>query len=318
LIRLRVLPGGKLEILDREGNVLGEFDLAEALPPEKLVIIEREIARVAPCEVALTSDPLPPEEPASVRIEPEACSLPTIEAAASDPGALPAVAAAPASSELSRIESATSLAELPRSIGPEGFRALSGRIEWSAGRKAFLFHPERQALRSAALTQADESSPREQAPAHRPETLSDVIGQDRVVANLRRAARVALERGKPFPHTLLLGPPGMGKTSLAEATAREMGSPIHRVFGTLLQESSQVLPLLAALGRGHVLFIDEIHGLSRAATECLHGALEDGHVDLPLVAGAEARVGVSWAPFRSTSHDPHEARVGSSSSLQGP
>src|SRR5688572_20539137 len=278
LIRLGVLPGGKLEIRDREGNLLAEFDLAEMLPPEKLVLIEREIGKLASCEKAPLSDPLPPAEP---------CAAPA-EAAAPPAEPSPPVPAAP--SELSRIDSARMLRDLPRSIGPEGFRALSGRIEWSAGRKAFLFHPEREALRPVSETTGHEESPRDSAPAHRPETLSDVIGQDRVVSNLRRAARVALERAKPFPHTLLLGPPGMGKTSLAEAVARQMKAPIHRVFGTLLQESSQVLPLLAGMARGHVLFIDEIHGLSRAATECLHGALEDGHVDLPLVAGAEARV----------------------------
>ncbi|MFQ5505837.1 MAG: Holliday junction branch migration DNA helicase RuvB, partial [Planctomycetota bacterium] len=128
------------------------------------------------------------------------------------------------------------------------------------------------------------------ARASRPARLGDFVGQRRVVRNLARSARAARKLDRPMANTLLGGPPGLGKTSLARAVAAEMGSRFHAVAAPLLGEASTLVRMLTSLGGQDILFLDEIHRLPVRAAEVLYEAMEDGCLSLPLRCGAESRV----------------------------
>src|SRR5690349_11355612 len=122
----------------------------------------------------------------------------------------------------------------------------------------------------------------------RPRSLDEFVGQERVKEQLRIALDAAKARGEALDHVLLAGPPGLGKTTLAQIIREELGVGIRTVAGPAL-EKKDVAAVLTALEERDVLFVDEIHRLNRAAEEILYPALEDFRLDIVLGQGAAAR-----------------------------
>lgn len=123
----------------------------------------------------------------------------------------------------------------------------------------------------------------------RPRLLREFIGQDQLKENLRVFIEAARQRGEPMDHLLLYGPPGLGKTTLAHIVANEMGAPIHVTSGPAIEKSGDLVGILTNLEEGAVLFIDEIHRLSRTVEEYLYPAMEDRKVDIMIGQGPAAR-----------------------------
>ena len=122
----------------------------------------------------------------------------------------------------------------------------------------------------------------------RPRRLDDFVGQERVKEQLAIALTAAKARGEALDHVLLVGPPGLGKTSLAHILREELGVGIRPVAGPAL-ERKDVAAILTAIEQRDVVFVDEIHRMSRAAEEILYPALEDFRLDIVMGQGAAAR-----------------------------
>ena len=123
----------------------------------------------------------------------------------------------------------------------------------------------------------------------RPKTLDDYIGQDKVKENIRVCIEAAKMRADALDHVLLYGPPGLGKTTLAMILAHEMGVNIRVTSGPAIEKPGDLAALLTNLEKGDVLFIDEIHRLSRQVEEILYPALEDYALDIIMGKGPAAR-----------------------------
>ncbi|MFI8598161.1 Holliday junction branch migration DNA helicase RuvB [Kocuria koreensis] len=124
--------------------------------------------------------------------------------------------------------------------------------------------------------------------ALRPKALDDFVGQKRVRQQLSLVLEASKLRGKSADHVLLSGPPGLGKTTLAMIIAEEMGSPLRISSGPAIQHSGDLAAILSSLTPGEVLFLDEIHRMSRPAEEMLYMAMEDFRVDIVVGKGAGA------------------------------
>jgi Holliday junction DNA helicase RuvB len=122
----------------------------------------------------------------------------------------------------------------------------------------------------------------------RPRSLADFVGQERVKEQLEIALAAAKRRGEALDHLLLAGPPGLGKTSLAQIVRNELGVGIRQIAGPGL-ERKDIAAILTSLEPRDVLFIDEIHRISRAAEEILYPALEDFRLDIVMGQGPAAR-----------------------------
>ena len=134
--------------------------------------------------------------------------------------------------------------------------------------------------------------------ALRPETLDDFIGQAEARANLRVFIESARLRGEAMDHTLFHGPPGLGKTTLAQIMARELGVNFRMTSGPVLAKAGDLAAILTNLEARDVLFIDEIHRLNPAVEEVLYPALEDFELDLVIGEGPAARtVRIELQPF---------------------
>ena len=124
--------------------------------------------------------------------------------------------------------------------------------------------------------------------ALRPKNLTEFVGQERVHKQLSLLLTAAKSRGLPADHVLLAGPPGLGKTTLAMIIAEEMNSPIRITSGPAITHAGDLASILSSLTEGEILFIDEIHRMSRPAEELLYLAMEDFRVDVVVGKGAGA------------------------------
>jgi holliday junction DNA helicase RuvB len=124
----------------------------------------------------------------------------------------------------------------------------------------------------------------------RPQRLAEFIGQPKVKESLKIAIEAALSRREPLDHTLLYGPPGLGKTTLAMLMAREMGSSVKITSGPVLEKPGDLVRELTSLREGDVLFIDEIHRLRPIIEEFLYPAMEDYRIDVRLSDGPQAQM----------------------------
>ena len=123
----------------------------------------------------------------------------------------------------------------------------------------------------------------------RPRRLSEFIGQQKVKESLRIYIEAAMGRREPLDHTLFIGPPGLGKTTLAELMARELGVNIRATSGPALEKPGDLVGTLTNLRRGDILFIDEIHRLRPIIEEFLYPAMEDYRIDIRLSEGPKAQ-----------------------------
>ena len=123
----------------------------------------------------------------------------------------------------------------------------------------------------------------------RPKTLDEYIGQEKVKENLKISMEAAKMRGESLDHVLLYGPPGLGKTTLSGIIAAEMGGNLRITSGPAIEKQGDLAALLTNLGDGDVLFIDEIHRLSRSVEEILYPAMEDYALDIIIGKGPSAR-----------------------------
>lgn len=132
----------------------------------------------------------------------------------------------------------------------------------------------------------------------RPQTLHEYIGQDKVKENLAICIEAAKRRGEPLDHVLLYGPPGLGKTTLSSIIAHEMGVNLRVTTGPAIEKPGDLVSLLTSLSENDVLFVDEIHRLSRAVEEILYPALEDRVIDIIIGKGPSARsIRMDLKPF---------------------
>src|SRR5438477_11735875 len=164
----------------------------------------------------------------------------------------------------------------------------------------------------------------------RPKRLDEYIGQKRVKENIQIAIEAARSRDEALDHVLLYGPPGLGKTTLAQIIANELNVPIKTSAGPLLERKGDLTAILTSLEGKEVFFLDEIHRLQPAVEEVLYPAMEDFRVDLIIgqgpgarihpfslghftLIGATTRAGLITAPLRSRFGIVHRLEIGRAS-----
>ena len=165
------------------------------------------------------------------------------------------------------------------------------------------------------LTAGMREEDRDTEPKLRPERLENYIGQENVKENLRVFIEAAKQRGEALDHVLLYDPPGLGKTTLSNIIANEMGVQIKTTSGPAIERPGDMAAVLNSLGEGDILFIDEIHRLNRMIEEILYPAMEDYVIDIMIgkgpgarsvrldlpkftLIGATTRIGLLTAPLR--------------------
>jgi Holliday junction DNA helicase RuvB len=174
-----------------------------------------------------------------------------------------------------------------------------------------VFYLENRRILTTGLREED----RELEPKLRPATLDTYIGQESVKENMRVFIEAAKQRGEALDHVLLYGPPGLGKTTLSNIIANEMGVNIKTTSGPAIERAGDMAAVLNSLNEGDILFIDEIHRLNRMIEEILYPAMEDFVIDIMIgkgpgarsvrldlpkftLVGATTRIGLLTAPLR--------------------
>jgi Holliday junction DNA helicase RuvB len=318
-----VSPRGRVTSRGEPAAELGPGDSPESMV-EKSPTWDNSSSQVVavphpPAGETTTSRPAVEEDDGPVAVSPCEGTRPTEDAAVESPvepreAAAAAASVAPKSptwdnppsqvvssprSPMSNRLAYASLEELPSVLTAPEWWALEARLEWSAKRNLFVLgdDPGSGPALGGVLSPLAETE-RTHSPDLRPGTLAEVTGQERAVEGLSLAIEAARIRRDALDHVLLSGEPGLGKTTLAGALAREMGSRLHAAMGADLKEPAHVIGLLTRLEPRDVLFIDEIHRLERPVTECLHSAMEDRMVHLVVAERGSVRpLRVALEPF---------------------
>jgi Holliday junction DNA helicase RuvB len=230
---------------------------------------------------SLVSIPVSQESPVRIEIPPADPQLAPLDAA-QDHSAPPAPACLPA--------------EIDRSF----WLAHRGLFEWSERRKALAYRPE---LGEEMPEDPARATPAAPAPAPDPKKgessgLKEFRGQRRAVENISLAIEAARGRGELPPPILLAGPPGLGKSTIARLSARELGSAFHQAQGPSLADLGSLVGILPDLEKGSVLFIDEIHRVPAPVAELLYQALDEGALSIPVLTGGRTRLArIKLEPF---------------------
>jgi holliday junction DNA helicase RuvB len=130
---------------------------------------------------------------------------------------------------------------------------------------------------------------RDDDPNIRPQRLADIIGQEQIIERLQIAVSAAKNRKEPLDHLLFYGPPGLGKTTLSNVMAKEMGVKMNPTAGPSIERAGDLAAILTRMTKGEILFIDEIHRLGRAIEEILYPAMEDFKLDIVTGKGPGAK-----------------------------
>ena len=170
-------------------------------------------------------------------------------------------------------------------------------------------------MQERIITSGFKAEDMELEPKLRPDNLENYIGQESVKNNMKVFIEAAKKRGEPLDHVLLYGPPGLGKTTLSNIIANEMGVNIKTTSGPAIERPGDMAAVLSGLEEGDILFVDEIHRLNRIIEEILYPAMEDFVIDIVIgkgpgarsvridlpkftLIGATTRIGLLTAPLR--------------------